>query len=384
VARTGRVVGCMMFADRDNPERFTEHDLTQGAVLANQGARALENSELFSQVNRLREQYRIVTDALNDAVFTLDSHGRFTFGNAAGERLTGYRLDELQGLPFTELLAPEDLALHLDRFQRALSGEAIPPHSELELIRKDGGRVPIELSMANLVLDGRIVGRVGVARDITERRRADAQIKASLQEKEVLLRELHHRVKNNLQIISSLLNLQSRYIKDPHAIQLFRESQNRVRSMALIHEYLYQSADMSRIDFAEYAKNLATQLFRSYGVNTKSITLRIDADNIFLDVNTAVPCGLIINELVSNSLKHAFPDGKDGEIAIEVRRAPEDKIHLIIGDNGIGLSPEVDAAATPTLGLKLVTALIDQLSATLTVDHGGGTRFCMTLAPQKL
>lgn len=252
------------------------------------------------------------------------------------------------------------------------------------MIRKDGGRVPIELSMANLVLDGRIVGRVGVARDITERRRADAQIKASLQEKEVLLREIHHRVKNNLQIISSLLSLQSRYIKDPHAIQLFRESQNRVRSMALIHEHLYRSADMSHIDFAEYAKNLVTQLFRSYGVNTKSIKLRIDADNIFLDVNTAVPCGLIINELVSNSLKHAFPDGRNGEISIEVRRAPENKIHLIIGDNGIGLSPEVDAAATPTLGLKLVTALIEQLSATLTVDHGGGTRFCMTLAPQKL
>jgi PAS domain S-box-containing protein len=384
VARTGRVVGCMTFADTENPERFTDHDLTQGVVLANQVAQALENSELFSQVNRLQEQYRVVTDALNDAVFTLDAYGRFTLGNAAGERLTGYRLEEVLGRPFTTLVAPEDLPIHLDRFYRALSGEAISPHVELEMVRKDGSRVPIELSMANLILDGRIAGRVGVARDITERRRADAQIKASLQEKEVLLREIHHRVKNNLQIISSLLNLQSRHIKDPHVIQMFRESQNRVRSMALIHENLYQSADMSRIDFAEYARNLATQLFRSYGVNPKSIALRIHASNIFLDVNTAIPCGLIINELVSNSLKYAFPDGKEGEIYIDVSYDHERKIRMLIGDNGIGLATAIEGMGANTLGLKLVTALINQLSATLTVDHRGGTRFCVTFAPQKL
>lgn len=381
VARTGRIVGCMTFADTENAGRFTEHDLRQGMILANQVAQALENSELFSQVNRLREQYRIVTDALNDAVFTLDSHGRFTFGNAAGARLTGYPLEELLGRPFSALVTPEDLPILLDRFYRALSGEAISPHVELELIRKDGSRIPIELSMANLILDGRIAGRVGVARDITERRRAEAQFKTSLQEKEVLLREIHHRVKNNLQIISSLLSLQSRNIKDPYIIQMFRESQNRVRSMALIHENLYQSADMSHIDFAEYARNLATQLFRSYGVNPKFIKLHIHAHDIFLDVNTAIPCGLILNELVSNSLKHAFPDGKKGEIYIDVRHDHEQKIRMLIGDNGIGLPTGVESMGTNTLGLKLVTALINQLSATLTVDHREGTQFCVTFAP---
>jgi PAS domain S-box-containing protein len=384
VGRTGHVVGCMMFADVENAARFTERDLTQGVVLASQVAQALENSALFSQVSRLQEQYRIVTDALNDAVFTLDTSGRFTFGNDAGERLTGYRLDELIGHPFTELMAREDLPVHLDRFHRALSGEAIPPHIELELIRKDGSHVPIELSMANLILNGRIVGRVGVARDITERRHADAQIKASLQEKEVLLREIHHRVKNNLQIISSLLNLQARDAKAPHVTQMLRESQNRVRSMALIHENLYQSVDMSRIDFTEYAKNLTTQLFRSYGVNPKSINIRIQADNIFFDVNTAIPCGLIINELISNSLKYAFPDGKNGEIYIDVSHDHQDNIQMVIGDNGIGLSARGDVMATNTLGLKLVAALINQLSATLTVDQSNGTRFCITLAPEKM
>lgn len=381
VARTRRIVGCMTFADTENAERFTAHDLRQGMILANQVAQVLENSELFSQVNRLREQYRIVTDALNDAVFTLDSHGRFTFGNAAGARLTGYPLEELLGRPFSALVTPEDLPILLDRFYRALSGEAISPHVELELIRKDGSRIPTELSMANLILDGRIAGRVGVARDITERRRAHAQFNTSLQEKEVLLREIHHRVKNNLQIISSLLSLQSRNIKDPYVIQMFQESQNRVRSMALIHENLYQSADMSHIDFSEYARDLVIQLFRSYGVNQKSIKLHIHAHNIFLDVNTAIPCGLILNELVSNSLKHAFPDGKEGEIYIDVRHDHEQKICMLIGDNGIGLPTGVEGIGTNTLGLKLVTALINQLSATLTVDHREGTQFCVTFAP---
>jgi PAS domain S-box-containing protein len=384
VARTGRVLGCMVFADPDDPDRFTARDLSQGTVLASQVAHALENSELFSQVQRLQEQYRIVTDALNDAVFTLDTQGRFTFGNAAGERLTGYRPEELLGHTFAELVAPDDLPRLLDRFRRALAGEPIAPQVELELIRKDGGRVPIELSMANLILDGRIVGRVGVARDIAERRRAEAQIKASLQEKEVLLRELHHRVKNNLQIIASLLNLQSRYIDDPNILQLFVESRNRVQSMALIHENLYQSQNISNVDFAEYIKHLTTQLLHSYELNTKKIKLSIHAKDIFLDVNTAIPCGLIINELVSNALKHAFPDRHEGEISIAVSRDHRGRIQLVARDNGVGLPADIDLATTKTLGLKLVAALVNQLSASLEVDHADGTRFRLTFTPQQL
>jgi PAS domain S-box-containing protein len=175
----------MTFADMQDPERFNERDLTQGIVLANQVAQALENSELFSQVHHLQEQYRVVTEALNDAVFTLDTEARFTFGNAAGEQLTGYRLEELLGHSFMDLVAPEDLPGLIDRFRRAIAGEATSPRVCAEMIRKNGDRVPIELSMANLVLDGQIIGRVGVARDITDQRHAEEQIKASLQEKEV-------------------------------------------------------------------------------------------------------------------------------------------------------------------------------------------------------
>lgn len=383
INRTGRVVGAMTFADMADADRFTARDLTQGTVLANQVAQAIENSELFSQVNRLQEQYRVVTEALNDAVFTLDAEARFTFGNAAGERLTGYRLDELLGRSFMDLVAPENLPELTDRFRRAIAGEAIPPHVWAEMIRKDGGRVPIELSMANLVLDGRIIGRVGVARDITDRQHAEEQIRASLQEKEVLLKEIHHRVKNNLQIISSLLNLQSKYINDPPALQMFIDSQNRVKSMALIHEILFRSRDITKIDFAEYIKTISVQIFRSYGAYSKKIELEVQVKDIMLDVDAAIPCGLIVTELVSNSLKHAFVDGREGSINIKLFTNDSSTLTLIVTDNGIGLPHHIDLQYADSLGLKLVGALVNQLGGKVEVDSTFGTTFMITFVHDK-
>jgi PAS domain S-box-containing protein len=383
INRTGRVVGAMTFADMEDADRFTRRDLTQGTVLANQVAQAMENSELFSQVNRLQEQYRVVTEALNDAVFTLDAEARFAFGNAAGERLTGYRLDELLGRPFMDLVAPENLPELTDRFRRAIAGEAISPHVWAEMMRKDGSRVPIELSMANLVLDGHVIGRVGVARDITDRQHAEEQIRASLQEKEVLLKEIHHRVKNNLQIISSLLNLQSKYINDPSALQMFIDSQNRVKSMALIHEILFRSRDITRIDFAEYIKTISVQIFRSYGAYTKRIGLEVQVKDIMLDVDTAIPCGLIVTELVSNSLKHAFMDGREGSIDINLFTNDSGTLTLIVKDNGIGLPNHIDLQNVDSLGLKLVGALVNQLAGKVDVDSTFGTTFTITFVRDK-
>jgi PAS domain S-box-containing protein len=383
IDRTGRVVGAITFADMEDPERFTERDLTQGTVLANQVAQAIENSELFSQVNQLQEQYRVVTEAINDAVFTLDAEARFAFGNAAGERLTGYRLEELLGRSFTDLVAPEDLPELIGRFRRAIAGEAISPHVRAGMIRKDGSRVPIELSMANLVLDGRIIGRVGVARDITDRRHAEEQIRASLQEKEVLLKEIHHRVKNNLQIISSLLNLQSKYISDPKALQMFIDSQNRVKSMALIHEILFRSRDVAKIDFAEYIKNISAQIFRSYGAYSSKISLEANVKNIMLDVDTAIPCGLIVTELVSNSLKYAFSEIGKGSIYIEFSSDSADTLTLIVRDNGSGFPKNIDFQNVDSLGLKLVVALANQLSGTVELDRSCGTTFKITFMNDK-
>jgi PAS domain S-box-containing protein len=317
-------------------------------------------------------------------VFTLDAEARFAFGNAAGERLTGYRLDELLGRPFTDLVAPENLPELTDRFRRAIAGEAISPHVWAEMIRKDGSRVPIELSMANLVLDGHIIGRVGVARDITDRQHAEEQIRASLQEKEVLLKEIHHRVKNNLQIISSLLSLQSKYINDPQALQMFIDSQNRVKSMALIHEILFRARDITKIDFSEYIKTISAQVFRSYDAYSKSIGLEVHVKDIMLDVDTAIPCGLIVTELVSNSLKHAFVDGRRGTIYIILSANNSGTLTLIVRDNGIGFPNHANLQHIDSLGLKLVGALVNQLSGHVEIDSSFGTTFTITFSDNKM
>jgi two-component sensor histidine kinase len=201
----------------------------------------------------------------------------------------------------------------------------------------------------------------------------------SLSEKEVLLKEIHHRVKNNLQVISSLLYLNSKKIKDKGAQDMFKESQNRVKSIALVHERLYQSKDLGKIDFKEYVTRLTDDLFRSYAVNQSIIKLIISIKQIFISIDTAVPCGLIINEIISNSLKYAFPDAeelnKNCEIRIEFERDDKNNSLLSISDNGIGLPEGIDLKKTKSLGLQLVDTLIDQLEGTLEIDLSTGTKF---------
>jgi len=224
------------------------------------------------------------------------------------------------------------------------------------------------------------------------RRHAEEQINASLKEKEVLLKEIHHRVKNNLQVISSMLNLQSGHIKDGQTLQMFRESQSRVRSMALIHEKLYQSRDLAKIDFAGYIRDLANYLFRVYGANSYGIKLETNIDNVSLDIDTAIPCGLIVNELISNSLKYGFPadgvrskqSGSRGEIRVELRSDNNGKYVLVVSDNGMGISKDLDFQKTESLGLQLVNTLTEQLEGTIELDRRGGTKFRIIFHSQNI
>lgn len=200
----------------------------------------------------------------------------------------------------------------------------------------------------------------------------------SLSEKEVLLKEIHHRVKNNLQVISSLLYLNSKKIKDEEALGIFKDSQNRVKSIALIHERLYQSKDLGRIDFKEYVKRLMLDLFRSYGVNQNVIKLNINIDKIHINIDEAVPCGLIINELVSNSLKYAFPDknnNRENIINIDFNKNANNELQLIVNDNGVGISSKPDEKKEVSLGLHLVNTLVEQLEGTLETDSSAGTAY---------
>jgi len=222
---------------------------------------------------------------------------------------------------------------------------------------------------------GQMKGVIEYVRDITERKKAEDQLQASLQEKEVLLREVHHRVKNNMQVISSLLNLQSRHIGDPNVLEMFKESQRRIRSMALIHERLYQSSDFSRIEFSQYLRNLATHLFHSYQVDASRVQLKIEAEEVHLNINTAIPCGLIVNELISNALKHGFPEGRSGHLDLELCRASGDGYVLRVRDDGVGFPEGLDFRKTETLGLQIVNTLVSQIDASIGLARDKGTEF---------
>jgi len=221
---------------------------------------------------------------------------------------------------------------------------------------------------------------IGTILDITKRKLAEDQIKASLQEKVVLLKEIHHRVKNNLQIISSLLNLQSNYIDDPQTLEILQSGQNRVASMALIHEQLYQSEDFAKIDFAEYIQNLAYNLFSSYENSESAISFQMNILDVYLGIDEAIPCGLIINELIFNSLEYAFPKGKKGRIRIDFNSDNDKHYTLIFRDDGIGIPEDLDWKNTDSLGLKLVNVLTNQLGGTLELNKKFGTEFKLTFS----
>ncbi len=219
------------------------------------------------------------------------------------------------------------------------------------------------------------VSRNTFAKEVKERINTEQKLKASLREKEVLLKEIHHRVKNNMQVISSLFNLQTRYLKDENAIQVLKECQNRIRSMALIHESLYRSPNLIDIRFSEYVKQLANNLYASYKVNPERVKLFLDVEDIPLDIETAIPCGLIINELISNALKHAFPENKEGQIRVSMHLNPKGEVELQISDTGVGLPDGFSLENTESLGLKLVKLLSEQIRGKLEITKNQGTGF---------
>ena len=210
-------------------------------------------------------------------------------------------------------------------------------------------------------------------RDGSERFRLERAIRESLKEKEVLLKEVHHRVKNNLQVISSLLHLQSQHTQDQTSVQMFRQSQDRVRSMAMIHERLYRSKDMAKVNFTEYIESLTTHLFSTHLVDTSRIQLAVDVHGIKLAIDAAIPCGLILNELISNCLKHAFRGRTQGRIRIDMHPVNEHEILLSVSDDGVGLPPGIEPQSGETFGMQLIADLVDQLHGSVQVDRDAGT-----------
>ena len=336
------------------------------------------------------EKYRSVVESAMDAIITLNRGGTIVSWNRGAYDIFGYDADEVIGKSATMLMSKEykdDFFKGSSKFKPDYNFKSFKKEG-MNALRKNGDNFPFDISVAAWNSRGEDYF-TAIIQDVTDRKKAEEQLKESLNEKDILLKEIHHRVKNNLMVISSLLSLQSRYIKDKDTLNIFKESQSRARSMALIHEKLYSSDDLKRINFGEYIRTLTTDLFHTYVTDPGLIKLDIDVDDVMLDINTAVPLGLIVNELVSNSMKHAFPGlyraefadnagtGKDEVMdEINVNFKPErDYFVLIVKDNGIGFPEELDFKNTDSLGLRLVNSLTDQIRGCIQLKVDGGTEF---------
>jgi len=334
-----------------------------------------ERRKAEHELSESEKKFRSLVENANDAIYIITSDG-FQYVNSAFERLTGFTSEQVCGeaFDFWNIIHPDDVKMIKEREDARRKGKEVPSRYEFRVLAKDGKTKIVEPATVHIGEKGEIKV-MGILRDVTDRKQAEEKIKASLHEKDVLLREIHHRVKNNMQIISSLLRLQSRLIGDDKLIEMFKESQNRIRSMALIHEKLYQTEDFARINFAEYIRSLTVHLFHTYKVNPNIVRMNTDVKNVFLDINRAIPCGLIINELVSNSLKHAFPDNKKGEVCIKLSSNRQKITKLIVSDSGIGLPKSINFHEPETLGLQLVSDLVKQIGGTIRLERAKGTAF---------
>ena len=321
------------------------------------------------------EKYRTLFESDPDYTILLSLDGFLLDVNTAATEIIGISREELIGKKFVDLtiFPPEDISFHIEKFSNFSRGQRIKPY-EARIYDKNGSIRWIEITITAIRTDNSISFILIICSDITERKMAENEIKASLKEKDVLLKEIHHRVKNNMQIISSLLNLQKQYVEEDEAVDVLIESQNRVKSMAMVHEKLYQSRDLTKINVPEYISKLIKDLFFSYAIKEEEIKPILNIENLVLNMETAIPCGLIINELISNSLKYAFPPGRKGKIFVSLQEK-NNKFELKIGDDGIGLPKGLDFKKTGSLGLQLVNSLVGQIDGDIELDSSHGTEY---------
>jgi len=326
------------------------------------------------QLRQSEKRYRSLVETALEGIGITDPDENFIFVNDSFAKMLGYEKKELLGLNLSQVSNKEGFAEFKKETEKRRRGES--SRYEAILYTKSGKPRNFIVSACPFFDENRdFAGTLAMVSDISELKKAEERLKASLKEKEVLLQEVHHRVKNNLQIISSLLNLQAGYIKDKKISGMFKSSQDRIRSMSLIHERLYQSRDFAKIDTVDYIRKLTLSLFKSYKVNTNLIKLKVDVKDVFLDINTLIPCGLIINELVTNSLKHAFPGGRQGEINIDLSQDKDNKVTLTVADNGAGMPKSFDLKSEKSLGIRLVSILASQIGGSLEIEREKGTRF---------
>ena len=357
--------------------RFGPTKEASGRVTGAHGANQdiTEQREVEQALEESERKYRSVIENIQDVFYRTDNNGVLIMGSPSLARVLGCTsVTECIGVPFADRFyaSPEKRASLL----REMEKKGFVDNYEVDLVRADG--IPIVISAnSHFYYDhkGNVLGVEGVFRDITDHKKADLALKGSLYEKELLLKEIHHRVKNNLQTISSILYLQSLSTENEEGLAVIREARARVTSMGLIHQKLYQSADIATIPFMDYVRSLIDFLSESYGVDRDRVRIAIDVQppDLSLDIDTGIPCGLMINELITNALKYAFRGRPTGTIGIRMSRDEHRQYTLSVSDDGIGLPPDFDPGTAKTLGMKLVSGLVSQLDGTMEIGGGPGT-----------
>jgi PAS domain S-box-containing protein len=336
-----------------------------------------ERNRAEKEIIKQKTYFEALFNSAPEAIVSLNMNHEIIEINPYFESLFGYTIDEVIGKNIDEIIVPSYGVKESEEMtEQLISGKIIRVESERQ--KKNGTLIYVSVSGSPIIVEGIQVGVYVMYTDISQRKEAEVKINKSLREKEIMLQEIHHRVKNNLQVICSLLNLQSKYIDDQKALDMFLESRDRVRSMALVHERLYRSNDLSMIDLSKYVRGLVGGLCRSYKSNRVKIGFHIKVNGCALGIDQAVPCGLIINELVSNSLKHAFPLSWEGNqrIGVSLLASKKSEIILTISDNGIGMPQDLDVEHSKTLGLHLVTILVEnQLNGKMKIENRNGTKF---------
>ena len=339
--------------------------------------------ELDEQIEELRltEEHKLrlasIVENSRDAIMSVGTTGYILSWNKGAEHMFGYNEDEIVGR-HVSILIPQDRIGEFEDHYARVKKKQIVRNIETERMHKDGEILDVSLTFSPFKNEkDKIVGVSAIVRNISIRKQSERKLFESLKEKELLLKEIHHRVKNNMQIISSLLRLQRYHFQDERVQQIFKETEQRVFSMGLVHERLYKSEDLAGIDFKSYLESLARELLSTYSLDNQNIKLELAVEKIDLGIDRAVPCGLLVNELISNALKHAFIDRTDGLLRIEASLRGE-IVNLIISDDGPGLPKDFDFNNPSTLGLELIQTLSDQLDGTLTINSSNGTEIRFT------
>jgi len=379
----GKVFGTLYFASprpRKGPFTTTDKDFIR--LMGRWIGTMIERKRAADMLSEKEELYRTLVENAHDLIIEIMYDGRIMYASSNHKEILGYDPGELLGKNVFELMHPEDRSVIMSAFIQGF-GRGAAGRGVYRYMHKDGEWRWFEATGKPFRTSTGEIRAIIDTRDITERKKNEEQIQESLQQKESLLREIHHRVKNNLQVISSLLSLESDYAKDKESLARFYESQNRISTIALIHEKLYQSRNIDEIKMLDYITDLTRNLLRVYKDLGGNIDVQINAYDISIDTDRAIPCGLIINELFSNCLKHAFRDSASEEISrkrrnkitVEINSDTDGFLNLSVKDNGVGFPGHLDVRNTDTLGLQLVTTLADQLKGKIEVANDNGAAF---------